>query len=346
MKDFTPLTNALEAMTGVLFPGANLRIYDRGIPVLSQTFGYADEEIERPTAPDEIYAGYSVTKLLTCACALKAAEQGRIRLTDPLSEYLPEFAHMQVLHAEPSGRYTAPAGSPIRLEHLLSMSAGFGDGPAYPADTRESVKKLSERPLLFEPGTRWAYGLCHDVLGTVLETVYQKKLRHIFRDLFFEPLGMKNSRFLSEVKDVSVLTPQYEADKNGYRRRPLDRTYAPHPDYDSGGAGLVTTADDYAVFLDALACGRILKPETLALMTADRLTGQMRRDFCWPQCRGYGYGLGVRSGEKDWGWGGAAGAYTLVDKASKASLCFFTQVLNADEVKLYGEIRDRYFECR
>ena len=113
----------------------------------------------------------------------------------------------------------------------------------------------------------------------------------------------------------------------------------------------MTTAADYRRFLDALMGGRLIGKKSLESMKTDRLSGAaMRADFNWPQTRGYGYGLGLRvplpgSGYTDWGWGGAAGAYCLMDFDKNASLCFFTNVLGADETKLYPLLRDLFTEA-
>lgn len=346
--DFSALKQVIYSLTGELYPGANVRVWQDGAELFSYSCGFSDEEAGSDCLPGERYAGYSVTKLLTCVCALLISEEGRLSPEDPLALYLPEFSHPEVLHIEPGRRYTAPSEGPVLIRHLFTMSAGFGTGPILPAPTRTSVSVLAKQPLLFEPGTRWEYGLCHDVLGAVLEVVEGKPLRRIIKDRIYRPLGLTGTAFLSELRDVSSLCPQYEAKSGGYQRRALDLTYAPHPDYDSGGAGIVTTADDYIRFLDALVCGKILRPETLSLMTRDVLTPIMRRDFCWPQLKGYGYGLGLRvppenSSLSDCGWGGAAGAYTLFDLKRQLSMCFFTQVLNADETILYPALRDALY---
>ena len=119
---------------------------------------------------------------------------------------------------------------------------------------------------------------------------------------------------------------------------------------DSGGAGLVTSAQDYIRFLDALQGGRIVSKANFTQMCARSINDVQQRDFNWPQMKGYSYGLGLRvplagSGLSDVGWGGAAGAYALMEPASSVSMCFFTSVLGTDEVYLYSSLRDALKRC-
>ena len=351
--DFSRLKAALEGLTGEMLPGFSLCASVDQRPAFSVSAGFSDEENGIEAALDTRYSAYSMTKPISACVALMASEQGKLDLNAPVSAYLEEFTDYTLLIADERGKRVVKAPREPRVIELLSMSAGFGDNMALLgcAPTRQAVSCLRDQPLLFESGTRWLYGLCYEVLGAVLEEAYGLKLNEIFRCAVFEPCGMGDSCFLSEVKDYSLLAPVYRAAGAGYESAPLDLTYAPHPSYYSAGAGLVTTAADYRRFLDALMGGRLIGKKSLESMKTDRLSGAtMRADFNWPQTRGYGYGLGLRaplpgSGYTDWGWGGAAGAYCLMDFDKNASLCFFTNVLGADETKLYPLLRDLFTEA-
>ena len=348
--DFPHLNGALDALAGDRLPGATVWVDLCDKPAFVYSAGFSDEENGTEVREQTLFSAYSMTKPLTACVTLKACEQGRLDLQAPVSEYLREFRAFTLLLIDARGKRIVPAKNVPRVFDLLTMSAGFGEDMHLLgcAPTREAVSALAGQPLLFESGTRWLYGLCYEVLGAVLEEVYRLKLREIFQREIFEPCGMANSCFLSEISDYSRLAPVYRVKGTSYESAPLDITYAPHPGYDSAGAGLIMCAEDYACFLRALMHGRILSDESLELMKQDRLVGVMRTDFNWPQTRGYGYGLGIRvplagGTDTDYGWGGAAGAYCLMDFELDASLCFFTNVLGADEVYLYSLLRDSFY---
>ena len=350
--NFSPLKSFVDEACLARLPGADVRVRARGQALFEYRTGFSDAENEIETDGTEVWPAYSLTKLMTCACAMMAREEGRLGLDEPLGTYLPAFSRMRVAEALPGGKRIRDAVRPVTVRTLMSMTAGFGpDICLLPAgDTHFAVNALADQPLLCDPGEHWVYGLSHDVLGAVLETVYGMKLRDVFRQKLFGPLGLRHSCFLSEVEDLSALTPLYRAENGGYASIPFDMTYAPSPLYDSGGAGLVTSAGDFIRFLDALCTGRLISASSRALMCKDTLTPAARRDFCWPQLAGYGYGLGLRvplegSQLTDVGWGGAAGAYALMDIGRGVSMCFFTNVLGADEVYLYAGLRDALYSC-
>ena len=346
---FSHLRSALDALCGEQLPGAALVVSVHDKPAFVYGAGFSDEENEAPFDENTRLSAYSMTKPLTAALTMKAREKKLIDLNAPIRTYLHEFSDFDVELTEPGGKRIMQAKNEPRVIDLLTMSAGFGDDMRFlaHAPTRKAVKPLAARPLLFESGTRWLYGLCYEVLGALLEEVYGQKLRCLFRSEIFAHCGMKDSCFLGEVGDTSAIAPIYRAKNPGYESAPLDLTYAPHPGYDSAGAGLVTSAADYDKFLRALMHGRLIDQESLSLMKRDYLSDTMRRDFNWPQVRGYGYGAGIRvplrgSTLCDYGWGGAAGAYCLMDFERDASLSFFTNVLKADEAYLYPLLRDAF----
>ena len=347
---FPNLKAALDALAGERLPGASLCVSINDEPAFACSAGFSDEENGIETGTDTRYSAYSMTKLLTAVAVLKAAEQGKLELDAQIGDYLRGFHSFTVLLNDERGRRIVDCDVPPHVRHLLTMSAGFGEDMRQLgcAPTREAVSALAEQPLFFEPGTHWLYGLCYEVLGAVLEETYGQKLREIFRTEIFVPCGMTDSCFLSEIRDYSTIAPTYKAIGGSYVACALDKTYAPHPEYDSAGAGLVSTAADYDRFLRALMHGRLVSEKSLALMKRDSLTADMRRDFNWPQTRGYGYGLGIRvprpnSGLRDYGWGGAAGAYSLMDFELDASLSFFTNVTGADETFLYPLLHDAFY---
>lgn len=350
--DFSPLKELLDALTISRLPCADVRVMRKGQMLFEYTVGLADVENELPLQGDARFCAYSLTKLLTSACTLCALEEGLLTLETELCELMPEFSGMQVLEADASGRHLRPAREKISIRQLLTMSAGFGADMRLLAagDTQTAARALARQPLLFEPGTRWLYGLCYEVLGAVLERVYGMRLRDVFRLKIYEKAGMHDSCLLSEVRDLSGITPLCRVCEDSYVPMAFDMTYAPNASYDSGSAGLVTSAQDYIRFLDALQGGRIVSKAGFIQMCARSLNDVQQRDFNWPQMKGYSYGLGLRvplvgSGLSDVGWGGAAGAYALIEPASGVSMCFFTSVLGTDEVYLYSALRDALKRC-
>ena len=310
-----------------------------------------DETVFEYTKPEKpLYLAYSLTKPVTCVLALKLLERGKIGLDDRLSDYIPEFKNPKVAETLSTGeKRVRSAKREIELRDLFTMTAGFSyDLSALRDDSTLNVAKtLAQRPLLFDPGEHWEYGLSHDVLGAVIEAVSGERLAELMRKELFIPLNMTRTRFLSQGEQG--IAPLYSA--KTFERLPLDRRFAPGNRYDSGGAGLVTSLEDYSEFCAALVGGRIISSCTLELMTRDFLTDKTRPDFNWPQTRGYGYGLGVRtlvdvtkagslSPVGEFGWGGISGAYSLMDRSRRLSAVFMTHTLGADEKYLFPRLRN------
>lgn len=229
--------------------------------------------------------------------------------------------------------------------------------------TRDLVSAMSGKVLGFEPGTRFRYSLCHDVLGALIEIWSGKSFGDYLQENIFEPLGMKNTFFGIPKDDerLARMATLYRRDADGNpQKKPLSCAYNITDEYQSGGAGLVSCTEDYAVFLDALACGgvaktghRILKEETVKLMGTNHLSGMQSEDF-FKLRDGYGYGLGVRTHidkEKsgslsplgEFGWDGATGGFSMVDLDNKLSLTYFQHVLGWD-VAIQNEMRNALYK--
>ena len=201
---------------------------------------------------------------------------------------------------------------------------------------------MAQKTLGFEPGTRFRYSLCHDVLGALVQIWSGEKFGDYMRKNILEPLGMKNT-FFGVPKDISKMPSLYSNYNDNFKKEPLRCVYTLTDEYESGGAGLTSTTEDYALFLDAVACGgigktgnRILSEETVKLWGSNQLSGMAAEDFDNMR-RGYGYGLGVRvhidpsrsgtiSPVGEFGWDGAAGAFAMVDTKNKISLTYFQNV--------------------
>jgi CubicO group peptidase (beta-lactamase class C family) len=193
------------------------------------------------------------------------------------------------------------------------------------------MRYIAEEPLCFEPGARWQYSLCHDAIAALVEVLSGEKFEDYVKKHIFDVAGMERSTFMLPESEIGALAPQYSF-RDGRSVRigeHIDR-YKLGTEYASGGAGCISTVDDYMRFLEGLRTFVFLRPETVRLMTTDRLNEAQRETF-WHKGR-YGYGLGVRCPLKggkfsDFGWGGAACAYLAIDLPLGLSLYFGTHLL-------------------
>ncbi len=315
-------------------PGFDLAVFKGGKPILRYMNGYSDIEKKIKINGKEKYNIYSCSKVITATAALQLWEKGLFSLEDKLSDYMPEFEMMTVK----TENGIKKSDNPILIKHLFEMTAGFsydleseslmqcrketnGKCP-----TREAMKYLAKEPLLFEPGEKWEYSLCHDVLAALVEVISGEKFEDYVKKNIFDPVGMNDSTFMLPQSELASIAEQYKFENETVVNIGKDITYFKMgSEYASGGAGGVSTTDDYIKFLEGLRCGVFLKPETLQLMITDRLTDAQKTTY-WTRDT-HGYGLGVRchsEGEinTDFGWGGAAGAYLAIDIENEISLYF------------------------
>ena len=345
--DFSELAAYLDQLPSLGgWPGNDLLVMFKGEPVFRHQAGFADVEAGKPMTGRERVNLYSSSKIATCAAALQLFEKGLYKLDDPLADYMPEFADMKVLE---DGQ-TRPAKGPIRIWHLFTMTAGFSyavNSPSIAAyrkesqacPTREFIRRLANDPLHFDPGTRWNYSLCHDVLAAFVEVLSGQLFADYTRDHIFAPLGMADTTFLMPDSELGTIAPQYRWDaetKKPVFCGPTIQPYKFGSEYASGGAGTISTCEDYIKLLEALRVGDvILKKETIDLMTTDRLTDETRPTF-WNNV--YGYGLGVRcksailpDGESDFGWGGAAGSLCVIDRTHDFTIMLVQHMLSSPD---------------
>ncbi len=370
-------------------PSVDCMVYQNHEPCFRYFEG--STESMQPMEGNELYIIYSMTKMLTCTAALQLTEQGKFSLDDPISLYLPEFAEMQVsredFDVEAAAKITTgqaagetgtavstgAAKTPITVRHLFSMAAGLDYDLQAPAvkqtiakgkgTTREVVRALSETVLGFEPGTRFRYSLCHDVLGALIEIWSGQSLGAYMEQHLFTPLGMRDTFFdvPRDTQRLSRMMPLYWGyDRQNPKKEPLQNGFNITPQYESGGAGLTSCTADYALFLDALACGgvgktgaRILTEASVQLMATNQMRGRQIQDFHKLRM-GYGYGLGVRIHEDpetsgslspvgEFGWDGAAGGFSMVDPIDHISLTYFQHVFGWD-LKIHMGMRNALYQ--
>ncbi|MBQ9857142.1 MAG: beta-lactamase family protein [Clostridia bacterium] len=374
--DFSNLRVFLDSLVEGIIPGVDLTVYIRHKPVFRHMAGMSDKEKGTKMTGNETYFGYSVTKLLTCVCALTLFEKGAFLMTDPIREYLPEFSDMQVAVIDPAGKINLrPAKRDITFRDLFTMTAGLDynlttkeisevvSNTNGKAPTREIMRAIAKSPLSFDPGERWQYSLCHDVLGGLIEVISGMKFETFMKKTLFEPLEMKSSAMHLSDALKSRLAMQYlNENEKGVNPIGTLNPFVLGSEYDSGGAGLITTVDDYIRFADMLAMGgvgmtgeRILSKASIDLMRTNHLNDVQMKDFNWIQMSGYGYGLGVRtmvdrtrgslSPVGEFGWGGAAGAYVLIDPEREMSVYFAEHMRNSLEPFVHPRIRNILYTC-
>lgn len=332
-------------------PGYDIAICLDGKCVLRHHNGYRDIEKTQPIDGTEKYDIYSCTKLLTVISALQLWEQGKFQLEDKLSDYMPEFSQMTVTTEDG----IVPAENPIRIHHLFEMTAGFSYDMVSPAvkacqaatdgrcPTREFMKYLAKEPLLFQPGDQYKYSLCHDVLAALVEVLSGEKFEDYIKKHIFDPVGMKDSSGLA-----APICAKYRYDAATKQFNEItNNIYRIGTEYASGGAGAVSTVEDFIHLLEALRTGKLLKPETVQLLSTDRLTDYQKRTF--PPAKTRGYGLGVRTPiesypHTEFGWGGAAGAFWSVDLSKKMTIYYAQHVTLSPNNDLRNQIYSLAFD--
>lgn len=389
--DFTNLKNFMDHMAAERTPGNAVEVYLDGRKVFQYVSGYSDLENQIPLTGEEMYNIYSCSKITTVTAGVQLLERGKILLTDPLYDYIPEFREMYVKTAEGGLK---KAENPITIGDLFSMTAGFtydfGSTGFQKAreltvgkmDTVQTIKCVAADPLSFEPGTRWQYSICHDVLAALISVISGKKFRDYVKENIFEPLDMKESAYHHTPEILERMAQQYcfvpadnenldivEAQKNGstndgfFENVGKDVSHILGEEYDSGGAGIITTVSDYAKLMAALADygmgmtgERILSPYSVDLMRTNRLNAEQLNDFIWKQTMGCGYGLGVRthidpaksgviSGLGEFGWGGAAGATAIIDPRIRLGVFYAQHTLNPREDYYQPRLRNVVYSC-
>ena len=341
MSMFENIKKFCDSLLELGIPGFDLAIYHHGECILRYMNGYSDLENKIKMNGTERYNIYSCSKVITCVAALQLYEKGLFSLEDELSDYMPEFKEMTV-RTDECIRQTQ---NPILIKHLFEMTAGFSyqlDSPQLrkaieetkgKCPTREVMKYLAKEPLWFEPGDRWEYSLCHDVLAAFVEVISGRKFEEYVKENILGVLGMENSTFMLPQEEIETIAPQYrfENDRDVNIGKP-NVAYKLGSEYASGGAGCISTVDDYIRFLEGLRTHKLLKPKTLELMMTDRLSEHQKRTYWTRGTHGYGLGIRCPKGDKrytDFGWGGAACAYLAVDVENEISLYFGAHVLSS-----------------
>ena len=326
--------------------GLSLLVRVDGRDALYAEAGYADIASGSPVRRDSIFRLYSQSKPVTAAAAMLLMERGVIDLADPVEKYLPGFRKQRVW--TPEG--LVPVNRPMQVFDLLGMTSGLcypdSDAPGQYAarlfeeqqelmrsgggmSTVEFANRMGELPLSFQPGDQFRYGTSADVLGAVVEVASGMPFADFLREAFFEPLGMRDTAFHVPQEKESRFVTCYKRVPGGLE--PFSQLhlavgdYSREPAFASGGAGLVSTLDDYAAFADMLMNEglyqgrRILSPATVRYMTQPQLSSHASRTY-WDSLSGFSYGKLMRvavqpgqcaylASEGEYGWDGWLGSY-------------------------------------
>lgn len=355
--------------------GGVAMVLRRGKLVYSHSFGQRDREANAPMKADTIFRIASQSKALTSVAVMILQDNGKLLISDPVSKYLPEFANTTVAVPKDGGGYEiVKAKRQITIRDLLTHTAGisYGNGPAkdkweaanitgwYFADRDEpvgaTVAKLAALPMDAHPGEKYIYGYSTDILGALIEKVSGEPLDQFVSKRITQPLGMSDTSFYLPESKAARLAAVYSAKGSSIERAPDpgvgvgQGAYLKGPRKSfSGGAGLLSTASDYATFLQMLLNGgtlggdRILSRKTVELMTVDHLRGIPFRE-------GQGFGLGFSivkdvgaygspSSMGEYGWGGAYHSTYWVDPKEQLAVVYFTQLIPAGSIDDHAKLR-------
>ncbi len=346
--------------------GAVALVLKDGRPAYEHTFGWSDKEAGRKMTAGTIFRIASQTKAITSTAVLALYEDGKIGLDDPVSRFIPTFRQTTVAVREDGGVKIVPAKRAITIRDLLTHTAGIsygtdpqvrdlyapkGLGPAagfgwYTADKSEpicdSMERLGTLPFVAQPGEAFVYGYNTDILGCVVEKASGMPLDEFIRARITGPLGLKDTRFYVPPDERNRLATVYASGSDGTAGRAPDGALGqghyidgPRKSF-AGGAGLTSTAHDYARFLEMIRNGgaldgvRILNPRTVELMTTNQI-GTLH------STTGLGFGFGFETvdrygasglaGVGAFGWGGAYGTAYQVDPKSHLVIVLMIQLI-------------------
>jgi CubicO group peptidase (beta-lactamase class C family) len=370
--------------------GWQIVVTRRGRVAHASVHGQRDLEAGAPVTPDTLWRIYSMTKPITSVAAMMLWEEGHFELTDPISRWLPEFADMRVYEKGSALRhFTVPAIEPIRVWHLLAhtsgltygflhtsvvdalyRAAGFDLQPPRGIDLATACSTWAQLPLLFQPGTRWGYGVSTDVLGRLLEVISNQRLDDLLAQRVLGPLGMTDTRWWVDGDDVARLAALYVPTPAGgvSRFTSLGDEALAEPTMHAGGAGLISTAADYHRFTQMLLGEgtydgeRLLGKQTVRFMTRNHLPGGVdlarvsAGGFAETILDGVGFGLGVAvvldpvparfpATPGQYHWGGVASTAFWVDPHEELTVMLFTQLMPSSTYPLRPQLRQMVYSA-
>ena len=378
------LTSAFQGFVsdGAL-PGAVVLVSRKGAIPYFEAFGERDMEEDKVMNKNTIFRIASQTKAIVSVGIMILQEEGKLLISDPVGDHIPEFKETTVAMPLDTGGYeVVPADRQITIRDLLTHTAGigYGGGPAavewqkagiqgwYFAHRNEpileTVKKMASLPQEAQPGERFVYGYNTDILGAIIEVVSGASLEDFLQHNILDPLSMTDTHFYLPAEKIDRLAKVYSSSDDGLQLAPApggmvgQGAYVEGPRMSfSGGAGYLSTASDYAKFLQMTLNGgelnghRILSPKSIELMTVDHL-GDI--EFPWINGTGFGLGFSVTEdlGERgalgsngEYAWGGAYHSVYWVDPQEELIVVYFTQLIPAGNILDHQKLRALVYQA-
>ncbi len=356
----------------------------RGRVAYAECLGLMDIEANKPMRFDTLFRIASMTKPITSVAVMMLYEEGKLRLEDPVSRFIPEFEDTEVfVRMTDDGMETTEQSPEMMIKHLLTHTSGLSygwdqDSPVealyreakivgggWKTPPGEWIKKLARLPLLQQPGSAWRYSVSIDVLGCLIPVASGMSFDAFLKARVLEPLGMVDTAFYVPKDKIGRLATLYNATDNGlevYQKRPM-RQFDKPPAFCSGGGGLVSTAPDYMRFAQMLLNGgkldgvRLLKRETVDFMTRNHLSDallQLRNAPDLLHGRGFGLGVGVRMAVDPsdrlgsvggYGWGGAFLTHVWIDPQEELIGLIMQQLLDEGDKRPAPEFRRLVYQA-
>ncbi len=374
--------------------GCQIAVARHGHMAYQKSFGSMDLERNKPMADDAIFRIYSMTKPITSIALMTLYEKGYFQLNDPISRYVPSWKNHRVwVSGEGEDMVTEAPKRPVSFRDVLSHSGGFTYGGGLPGvgiqhlvdKTYRELKirtfggldspsafldKLSQVPLLYQPGERWMYSLSTDICGALVELISGKPFAQYLQDEIFGPLGMTDTSFFVAPDKVDRFCANYQRGPDKKLQLiddPATSAFTKEPAFKSGGGGLTGTTADYMKFCEMLRRGgeldghRVIGPRTLAMMHMNHLAGGKDLSqvalgsFSETSNEGVGFGLGFASsmdevstgslGSGDYYWGGAASTIFLVDPKEDLTMVFMTQLMPSGTFNFRGQLKSLIYSA-
>lgn len=388
-KDFSHLDALIREFSDKgSVPGCAVSVM-QGDEVLFESYsGYADIASGKKIDKNSMFRQASTTKLFTYAIMGMLFEEGKFLFSDPLGKYLPEWNNTKKYVTTPTGNVVAvPTDKPITIRNAVAMMCGlpYCMVPTANASTptmagmsrqmtellkngtptiREEVRAMAEVPVMFEPGSHWLYGFGSEITGVLVETFTDMPLREVFRKRIIEPLELEHTdTFITDKNRGDVVTSYSKKGEGQFEPTPsmFDATMDPSKTPVGARPNLITSANDFAVFMQMLANGgtykgkRFLGEGTVAMLHENQLNEEQLKDFRNDYLDGYGYGLGFRTlmtqkyGHNGhlgcFGWTGGSGTWVEADPVAKLSIAYMHNMSPNEELYHHHRVRNVAYGC-
>lgn len=389
MSRFQKLDDLLERFADKSIPGCACTITKNDEIIYEGYAGYADIDTKERVHARSMFRQASTTKLFTYAIIAMLYEEGKFLLSDPIYEYLPEWRKMTKYHIGPNNEVEiVDLENPITIKDAVTMACGLpycmvpdlnSDQPVIVAmskallsisgeqrpSLREEVRAMAQVPVLFEPGTRWLYGFGSEITGAIVEEVTGKPLRMVFKERIIEPLGLKDTdTYIGDHNKDQIVKNYSKADDGSFIKLPAESDADFNPNITPVGArpNLLSSSNDYAIFMQMLANGgsykgeRLLGRKTVDLLRTNYLNETQLKDFHNTYLAGYGYGLGFRTlmdkaaGNHNgsigaFGWTGGSGIWVEADPQEKLAIVYMHNMRPNEELYHHLRVRAVAYGC-